>query len=122
MRVGFLGDRRAQVAAGDPESLGYASSHAREERRDAIGVARLVKPDAAHPRRRVAEMCVGIDEARQEHAIAELDDLCGGTLEREDLALVADGDDAVAPGGDGLGLGTRRVERPDAAAAEDDVR
>jgi len=64
---------------------------------------------------------VRVDEAGQEHADAEVDDLGGWALERADLTLVTDRDDAVAPRRDGLGLRPRVVDGPDATAAEYDV-
>ena len=49
--------------------------------------------------------------------IAELDDLRGGTLEREDVTRIADRDDSIATHRDGLGLRACGVDRPDTAAA-----
>ena len=84
-------------------------------------VARVVQADTHRPGRRIAEMRVRVDEAGQQHAVTKVGDLGRWSLEREDVTLVADGDDPVAPGGDGLGFRARWVDCPDAAAAEDEV-
>ncbi len=120
-RVSFPGERCADVAAGDPQAAGYAGSRAREQRRDAIGVARLEQPDAAHPYRGVAEVGVGVDEAGEEHAAPEVDDARVRPGERHDLPRVAHGGDAVVAHREGLGLRARGVYGPDATAAEDEV-
>jgi hypothetical protein len=64
-------------------------------------------------------MCV--DEPGKKQPTPEVDDLGVRTSQGQDLALAADGDDALALGGEGLRLGSRGVDGPDAAAAEDEV-
>src|SRR5206468_6013372 len=89
-RFGFPGDGRADVAAGDPQALRDATRRLRDDRRYGVGIACLIERHAADPRGGVAEVRVRVDEAGQEHADAEVDDLGGRALERAHLTLVTD--------------------------------
>lgn len=66
-------------------------------------------------------MRMRVDEPGEKEPTAELDDLGVRTAQRHDLALGADGDDALTLGGKRLRLRSRWVDGPDATAAEDEV-
>ena len=105
------GRRRLRRALDEREQLVQRGPWARGEHR------RIVD----HRERGRGDVDVGVVEARDERAAAEVDDLCAREREREDLLLVAHGQDPGALDGDGVRPRRAGVGGEDVAVMKDDA-
>lgn len=80
-----------------------------------------VEGDLEQPIRRVLEVSVGIDEARQQQASLEIDQLRRGSPRPEKLPARADIHNAIASHGNRLRLGPPVVDRPHSGVMQDEV-